>query len=53
MFTIPDITHHEHAVVLVVVMLPSTCAALTRNRVFLKHRNTDMTKMIYFYGVSL
>ena len=24
MFTIPDITHHEHAVVLVVVMLPNS-----------------------------
>ena len=52
MFTIQDITHHEHAVILVVVMLRRHVRP-NCDRVFHKHRNTDMTKMIYFHGVSL
>ena len=39
-------THHEHAVVLVVAMFPSTCVGLTLNWFFLNHHNTVMTSDI-------
>ena len=46
-------THHEHAVVLVVVMLPSTCVGLTLNWAFLNHHNTDMTSDIPVLSIIL
>ena len=49
----PLLIDHEHAVLLLVMMVPSKCAGLWRRGYFRKHCKIDMVVDIFVSSISL